>query len=68
MEDGTGLARFDNTMQSWSLVSTYNQGAWDHPNETLYPGEGALLYVVGGAAQVDITGNQAIPVLPGERE
>ncbi len=55
-------------MQSWSLVSTYNQGAWDHPNETLYPGEGALLYVVGGAAQVDITGNQAIPVLPGERE
>ncbi|MBI3869318.1 MAG: Ig-like domain-containing protein [Verrucomicrobia bacterium] len=65
--DGTSVARFDNTMGKWGLVSTFRSsaGAWDIPPEQLFPGEGAFLYLNGTAnITTSISGNQAVLNLP----
>ncbi len=65
--DGSAFARFDNATQTWSLASTYksSSGGWDYPNESLLPGEGAYLYLLGNAAlNVTIVGTPVSSIVP----
>jgi len=62
---GTSLLKWDCSIQDWTTAQFFS-GHW-FPNETLAPGEGALIASgsgAGGTTTLTFTGSPRVPVLP----